>query len=234
MTGMRGASQARMLVRPLLRSWYRLVALGADHVPAQGPVIVASNHVGILDGPLLLAATPRPVRIMAGQEAFAPPLDGIMTKAGLIGMRPGVAPYAALSQATDTLAADGGVALFPEGRRGNGRVASISHIVALLALRTGAPVVPAAIVGTRRDGMDADALPRRRSRVAVMFGEPFSVRTDSDNLRRTVITGAGEAIRQRLADVAADVELATAIRLPDHAPADPRSSRERDNEEARR
>lgn len=207
-----------MLVRPVMRSWYRMVVLGADCVPGHGPVIIACNHVGILDGPLLLACAPRPVRIMAGQDAFAPPLDGIMAKAGLIGLRPGFAPYTAVTEATATLAADGGVALFPEGRRGTGRVRSISHLVALLALRTGAPVVPAAVVGTRRDGMDADALPRRRSRVAVMFGAPFAVTSTSDHARRTVIAGAGEAIRQRLADVAAEVELATAIRLPDRAP----------------
>ena len=231
---MRGASQARMLVRPVLRSWYRLVVLGADQVPAAGPVIVASNHVGILDGPLLLASTPRPVRIMAGQDAFAAPLDGIMAKAGLIGLRPGVAPYSAVADASATLAEDGGVALFPEGRRGTGRVLSISHVVALLALRTGATVVPAAIAGTRRDGMDADALPRRRSRVAVMFGAPFTVTSDRDHSSRTVIAGAGEAIRQRMADLAAEVELATAIRLPDQVPEHPRGSRERDYEEARR
>ena len=72
-----------------------------------------------------------------------------------------------------------------------------------------------AILGTRRTGMAADALPKRRSRLAIVVGEPFRLETHDDVLRRTVIASAGEKLRQRLADHVADAAITMGIRLPE-------------------
>lgn len=215
---MRGASQARRLLSPMLRSWYRLMVLGADQVPADGAVILAANHLGFLDVPVLAAACPRPVRTLAPDELFVPPLDRMSSAAGQISLRGDGADVAALRLAREVLAAGEAVAVFPEAQRGDGRVARIRHEAAYLALRSGAPVVPVALLGTRHTGMAADALPRKNARVAVVFGEPFMLQTGDDVFRRCVIASAGESMRQRLADLAQDSQELTGIRLPDDFP----------------
>ncbi|MDQ1248886.1 MAG: 1-acyl-sn-glycerol-3-phosphate acyltransferase [Actinomycetota bacterium] len=210
----------------MLRSWYRLTVLGVDNVPARGPVILAANHVGFLDVPVLAAAAPRPVRTLAPDELFVPPLDRMSAAAGQISMAHDGPQVAALRMAREVLEAGESVAIFPEAQRGDGRVARIRHEAAYLALRTGAPVVPVALLGTRRTGMAADALPKRNSRIAVVFGAPFALQTGDDVFRRCVIASAGESLRQHLADMADEAQELTGIRLPDdHPTLDPQPSR---------
>lgn len=212
--GMRGAAQARRLLSPMLRTWYRPVTIGADLVPTRGPALVVANHMAFLDSPLLMGALPRPARLLARDQLFEPPLDKLMATAGQISVRPG-ADVVAFDRAAEVLVAGELVAVFADDRRLDGQVTTSNHAGAYLALRTGAPIVPVAILGTRRTGMAADALPKRRSRLAIVVGEPFRLETHDDVLRRTVIASAGEKLRQRLADHVADAAITMGIRLPE-------------------
>lgn len=215
---LRQAAQARRLLSPALRSWYRLTVLGDDNVPTSGRVILLANHLGFLDAAVLAAGSPRPVRTLAPDELFEPPLDRMAAAAGQISIRPGGPDLAALSTARSVLASDEVLAVFAEGARGDGRVAHMRHEAALLALVEQSPVVPVALLGTRRTGMAADALPKRTSRVAVVFGQPFVLRTADEVHRRSVIATAGETMRQRLADHVRAAEELVGIRLPDDVP----------------
>lgn len=215
---LRQAAQARRLLSPALRSWYRLTVLGDSNVPKTGRVILLANHLGFLDAAVVAASSPRPVRTLAPDELFEPPLDRMAAAAGQISIRPGGPDLEAMSISRSVLAADEVLAVFAEGARGDGRVAHMRHEAALLALIERSPVVPVALLGTRRTGMAADALPKRNSRVAVVFGQPFVLRTSDEVYRRSVIATAGETMRQRLADHVRSSEELVGIRLPDDIP----------------
>lgn len=223
---LRSAAQARRILSPMFKGWYRFTVLGAEHVPPDGPVVIAANHLGFLDAAALTAATPRPVRTLASDTLFEPPLDRVSNVAGHISMNPDGPDFAAMAYAAQVLRDGQVVATFPEGLRGSGRVRSIRHEAAYLALRADAVVVPAAIVGTRRNGMAIDALPSRNSRIAVLFGEPFRLASGGDVYRRCVVSAAGETMRQRLADHADRAQEVTGLRLPDDSPTGPTTFQE--------
>ena len=153
-------------------AYFRLSHEGREHVPADGALIVAANHVSYLDPAVLGATLPRPAHfIMVG---------GIWRKTGLNwffrGMRSipvdreGLMSRSALKAALDALARGEVVGIFPEGGRAlpDGSVPALAG-VALLARRSGAPVLPTGISGT------FEALPRGRAipricKIRVRFG----------------------------------------------------------------
>ena len=70
-------SAGRPVAQALLRGWYAIEIHGAERVPATGPLVMAANHVGWLDGPLLAICSPRPVHALTKQEMFAGPLGRV-------------------------------------------------------------------------------------------------------------------------------------------------------------
>lgn len=216
-----GAATGRNVAGLLTRMW-RLRVTGAHHVPVAGPVILAANHTAFLDGVLLAAASPRPVHMLAASELFVPPFERLLRATSQIRFEHDVPDRSALQQALAVLAEDGVVGIFPEAHRGPGDGQHVRHEAAYLAARSGAPVVPVAILGARPAGAGKDALPRLRSPLDVVLGEPVDIRVDGDPRRRAVLARSGERLRQVLSD---HVQLA--IRrtgqelpgpLPDHTP----------------
>lgn len=194
-----GAATGRNLAGLLSRLW-RLRVTGAHHVPAEGPVVLAANHTAFLDGILLSAASPRPVHVLASSEAFVPPLDRLLRATSQIRFDTDGPDRSALHEAVAVLHDDGVVGVFPEVHRGTGDGRHVRHETAYLAARTGAPVVPVAILGARSAGAGKDALPRLRSSLYVVFGEPVAIAVDGDSRRRAVLARSGERLRQALSD----------------------------------
>lgn len=207
----RGAANGRNLGRVLFKSLYRTQVLGAGHVPRRGRVIIAANHLGFLDGPLLFSMSPRPLHIFAKSEVFTPPFDRVMRGAGQIRLEYESADRDAMMVAINALESGKAVGIFPEAHRNRGDFARIRHGIAYLHSRTAAPIVPAAIFGTRLTGMTKDQLPKTRAELTVAFGEPFTVPVAGDQDARPTIAAMGEAIRQRLFDhvqaAAAEVDI---------------------------
>ncbi len=194
-----GVATARNIGATISRLWD--VRTAASHlVPGTGPVILAANHTGLLDGPLLAAVSPRPVHLLARSALFVGVWDRLLRASGQVPVAEGEPARAGLLQALGLLADDRVVGVFPEGERGRGDVARIQHGVAYLAVRSGAPVVPVAVLGTRRSRASLDSLPRPRARVDVVFGSPLQLPADGDPRRRAALSGVGELIRQGLAD----------------------------------
>ncbi|WP_374454955.1 lysophospholipid acyltransferase family protein [Nocardioides sp.] len=154
----------------LIRRRWPVRVLGAEHVPAEGGVILAANHVGVIDGPLLAIFAPRPVHALTKQEMFAGRLGGFLHAAGQIPLDRYAADPAAIRTCLRVVR-DGGVAgIFPEGTRGDGLLGRFHHGAAYLALVTGAPVVPVTMIGTRPSGAGSNALPAREGGIDVVFG----------------------------------------------------------------
>jgi 1-acyl-sn-glycerol-3-phosphate acyltransferase len=148
---------------------------GLANVPLQGPLIVAANHVSFADPPAIGCAMPRPVRFMAQAGLFKPPIFGpTIRKLGAFPVHRGEADKAAIRHALELLDQGWALLVFPEGRRGDGqRLGPANRGVELLAKRSGAPVLPAGILGTARWLPKGAKIPRP-TRITVRFGEPFA------------------------------------------------------------
>jgi 1-acyl-sn-glycerol-3-phosphate acyltransferase len=166
----------RALVTPFMRVWFRLAASGAEHVPREGPAIVAPNHKSFWDSFFIAASIRhRPLRYMGKTELFKGRRGRLLVRLGAFPVRRGEADQDALETARTILRQGELLALFPEGtrvrdpdrlghpRRGAGR----------LALETGAPLIPTAIAGT--DRLFAGPVPKPK-RVQVAFAGPIDVR----------------------------------------------------------
>lgn len=151
---------------------YRLHVEGREHIPSEGAVIIAPNHKSYFDPPLVgVAIKKRVVHYMAKEELFRNPLFGwILRQFGTFPVKRGSVDRAAVRQAVKELKNGNALGIFPEGTRvkrsGLGRFHSG---MASLALMTGTPVVPVAIVGS------AD-MPHKKGPIAVLIGMPIQVK----------------------------------------------------------
>jgi 1-acyl-sn-glycerol-3-phosphate acyltransferase len=153
---------------------------GEEHVPKDGPFIMASNHTSLADPPLLGATVGhrngRLIHFMAKREIRDWPIIGwLADKSGVFFVRRGEGDRAAQRLALELLAQGKPIAVFPEGTRSrDGRLGTARAGVAVLALRSGAPVLPVAIIGTHRLFPGKSRFPHR-SRITVRIGKPFTL-----------------------------------------------------------
>jgi 1-acyl-sn-glycerol-3-phosphate acyltransferase len=154
----------------------RLVVEGAEHLPDQPGVIVASNHLSIADPPLICLAVwravGRRVRYMAKSEAMEAPIMGPALRAyGGFGVRRGQADREAYRMSHAVLEAGDWLGLAPEGTRSrSGVLGEPMSGVSLLAVRSGAPVLPVGIAGSERTWPIGARRPRFGTTVTVRFG----------------------------------------------------------------
>ncbi|MEV4976591.1 lysophospholipid acyltransferase family protein [Streptomyces scopuliridis] len=173
--------------------------LGAWRVPASGPVILAVNHAHNIDGPMLMGTAPRPVHFLIKKEAFIGPLDPFLRAIGQLKVDRTVADRAAITDALGVLRDGGVLGIFPEGTRGEGDFASLRAGLAYFAVRSGAPIVPVAVLGsTERRGRLIPALPPLRSRVDVVFGDAFEAGDGTGRRTRKALDDATARIQERL------------------------------------
>jgi len=166
--------------RIFARAMSRITVEGAlDEIPREGPVILAANHASNLDGVVLGAwLTPRlgrRIHWLGKKEMFAWPLVGWAAANG--GVHPvdrGTADVEAFRLAQRILDEGHILFVFPEGTRSpDGALQAAQDGLALLALRTGAPIVPLAIAGSYRVWPRGQKLPHPSGRVTVRVGHPF-------------------------------------------------------------
>jgi 1-acyl-sn-glycerol-3-phosphate acyltransferase len=115
---------------------------GSEHVPRTGPVILAGNHIGLADGPLLAAYAPRPVHALTKHELFSGAGGTFLRTAGQIPLDRFHPDPTAIRTCLAALDEGRVIGIFPEGRRGPGDLCRFHRGAAYLALVTGAPVVP--------------------------------------------------------------------------------------------
>lgn len=211
--GVWGPRWSRWVGRFLARVVWNTRVFGIKNVPAAGPVLVAPNHVGILDGPILHGVLRRGSHFLVKREFFESKLGFLMWWSGQI-YTDRANGRQALALGLAVLRRGGVVGVFPEGTRGQGRAESARAGIGWLHANSGAPVVPVAMLGTRRPGDKRSHIPRFRARLVVDMGEPFKVERPDGMSGREFVAHATEMIRQRLA---AHVEAASArhgIELP--------------------
>jgi 1-acyl-sn-glycerol-3-phosphate acyltransferase len=146
-----------------------------------------------------MGVAPRPTHFLIKKEAFVGPLDPFLTGIGQLKVDRSVADRTAITRALDVLAAGGVLGIFPEGTRGGGDFASLRAGLAYFAVRSGAPIVPVAVLGSSgRGGRLMKALPPLRSRIDVVFGDPFEAGDGSGRRTRKALDEATERIQKQL------------------------------------
>ncbi|WP_392542159.1 lysophospholipid acyltransferase family protein [Oryzobacter telluris] len=184
--------------RVLVGLLYDARAVGRDRVPRSGPVILAANHTGYLDGAVVLAMAPRPSHFLVLARTFEGFIGHLLRSSGQIPLDQGRGDRQALGQALEVLGRGGVVGIFPEGGRGRGDLATAGKGVAWLALQSGATVVPTACLGTRRTGELAAWWPPFRSRLVVDLGAPVVLDLPEGLPGRARVDLATEQIRTAL------------------------------------
>jgi 1-acyl-sn-glycerol-3-phosphate acyltransferase len=178
---------------------FRPRVLGAWRVPATGPAILAVNHSHNIDGPMVLSVAPRPVHFLIKKEAFVGPLDPFLRGIGQLKVDRSAADRAAVTRALGVLEQGGVLGIFPEGTRGEGDFAALRAGLAYFAVRSGAPVVPVAVLGSsERRGRLIRGLPPLRHRVDVVFGDPFQAGDSGGRRTRAVLDEATGRIQKQL------------------------------------
>lgn len=163
-------------------------------------MLLAGNHRGVLDGPLVAGFVPRQASFLAKSELFRGPVATVLMWFGQIPVDRGRADREALRRAVAVLRRGEVLGMFPEGTRGAGELESVQHGIGYVALRVpGVPIVPVACLGTERAMPRGARLPRFRSRVDIVFGEPFTVTVPANPRARSAVAAAAEEIRVALA-----------------------------------
>ena len=167
---------ARRILRPLLCAYFRVRVTGLERVPRSGPVLLAINHLSMLDPILVGAVIPRPIYFMAKEELFRYPLLGrILRWVHAFPVRRGEPDREAIQYALKRLQEGQVVGIFPEGTRSlDGQLLTLHGGTALLALKSGAPILPVAITGTQL-AMPKGAWWPRRVPVEIRIGHLLSV-----------------------------------------------------------
>ena len=153
---------------------FRVEGRGTEHVPAEGPVLIVANHSSVLDPPLVGGMCPRQLTFLAKAELFRiPGFGGLIRRLGARPLRREGADPSALRTARRVLAEGKALLVFPEGTRGEeGRLREAKPGAALLAVQSGAAVVPVYVSGSGRAWPRGRRLPRP-AKVVVTFGAPL-------------------------------------------------------------
>jgi 1-acyl-sn-glycerol-3-phosphate acyltransferase len=162
----------RSLLVPFFLVYFRLQRIGREHLPSSGPLLLAANHRSFLDPFVIGTLVRRPVYYMAKRELFEKPWQAwILNALGAFPVDRGAGDGEAMATAREILQRGDCVVVFPEGTRVRpGALGEPRRGVGRLALETGAPVAPVAVIGSEhvRDGWRI-----RPRKVRIRVGRPL-------------------------------------------------------------
>jgi 1-acyl-sn-glycerol-3-phosphate acyltransferase len=192
------------LLRALLSVLTRWRVSGREHVPSAGALIIVSNHLNNADPPILGAALARRrIRWMAKIELFKLPFGMVPRLWGAFPVRRFDADLAAMLNAERILKRGGVLGMFPEGHRSRTGYMGPTHPgTAMLALRSGATVLPCAVTGTERFRNPLVIL--RRPTFTVSIGEPIHL----EAIRRPTEQQVSDLTRRMVAAIQAQLPAA--------------------------
>ncbi|MGH2544409.1 MAG: lysophospholipid acyltransferase family protein, partial [Ardenticatenaceae bacterium] len=188
----------RHLILPIHR--VRATVAGVEHVPPHGALIIVANHTSVLDVPLLAVHVPRDITFMSKAENFEghPFKTWVVRNYGAFPVRRGEGDINAIRQALQVLKEGGALMMAPEGTRSpDHRMREPQEGVALVAYRSGAPLLPVGISG-------GDRFPSHIRRwqptdVHVSIGRPFHLVSPARKAERAALTAMSEAVMERIA-----------------------------------
>jgi 1-acyl-sn-glycerol-3-phosphate acyltransferase len=183
---------ARIFMTPFFLVYFRYARTGREHARIKGGLIVAANHRSFLDPFAIGGALPwrRPMNYVAKVELFERRWQGwILSRLGAFPIRRGESDEDSVETARQVVERGGAVCIFPEGTRvRRGSLAEPKRGVGRLALQTGAPVVPAAVLGTEHVRRGWRIRPRK---IRVRLGKAMTFPRAGDPSRGLASTVTG-------------------------------------------
>lgn len=188
-------------MRILLILLTRWQVRGRQNIPSQGPLLVVANHLNNADPPLLGVSLNRKVIFMAKEELFRSPFSSYFVRSfGSFPVRRGRLDKEAFRQADQLLAQGLALVMFPEGKRSkSGQLQPASSGSALIALRSGVPILPVSITGTEK--IKGVAWVLRRPLITVNIGHPFHLPPVSSKLTKVELAELTNFIMGQIAEL---------------------------------
>jgi len=204
----------------LLRLTVDFEAEGIDHVPRDGPFLLVMNHLGLLDGPMVIATAPRSLEaVVDRQMLYVPVLGKILRWYGIVPVQRDQVDRTVVRRALALLQSGRPVGIAPEaGISSSGALREARDGAAYLALRANVPVLPAGITGTETLHGSYDAVARKaslrgweqlafwrrgrpRMQIQLRYGRPFDLdwAGESWQQRREALQAASDEIMARIA-----------------------------------
>ena len=188
------------LARFCFRVFGRIDVVGAECVPAFGPIIVVSNHLSLNDPPLLVVTIPRPLYFIGKKELFGNPVFRFFMR----GFH--VSPFNRSSAGIDAMRAlmqnlerDRAVVIFPEGTRSPDQTLQKGMLgVVYLAMKSQAPILPVAVIGTDKFPLWRIPFPFKRMKASI--GPPFTLPIIEGKPNRAVMNNMLDMVMSRIAD----------------------------------
>ncbi|MGM7682689.1 lysophospholipid acyltransferase family protein [Cytobacillus sp. Hm23] len=158
---------AKNIVWGILKPLYRIKIIGSENIPKEGSVLICSNHISVLDPPVVGITSTRPIHFMAKEELFRVPiLKTAISNLNAFPVKRGMSDRSAIRNALAILNDDNVLGIFPEGTRNKeGNLGKGLAGVGFFALRSNALVVPCAIIGPYK--------PFRK--LHVVYGRPVDI-----------------------------------------------------------
>ena len=193
-------STATFLMKVALLALSRWQVNFQGEIPKSGPLIIVANHLNVIDPPLLSASIPRRIVYMAKQESYFSPGGIFIRLYGAFPVRRGEPDRRALRRAEAVLREGLVLGMFPEGTRG--RMAQMQRPkggASLIALRSGAPILPVGITGSEAiSGLDFIF---RRPKITVNVGRPFNLPQREGKISSAQLDRLSDVIMERIADL---------------------------------
>jgi 1-acyl-sn-glycerol-3-phosphate acyltransferase len=196
----------RVLFPPLIRLLFAAKIIGRANMPAQGGVILASNHLSFFDSVIITLLSRRPVSFLAKEEYFTGAgFKGKLSKAFFeaidaipVNRRSASAAQDALDSGLARLVDGEAFAMYPEGTRStDGRLYRGKTGVAWLALTAGVPVIPVALTGTDKI-QPVGTKGIRLAKLRVEYGEPMDLSVFGDATSGKARRDATDAIMEKI------------------------------------
>jgi 1-acyl-sn-glycerol-3-phosphate acyltransferase len=194
-------STLQCIVRFLMRTLTKTQFFGLENIPTQGGVIIAINHLSYLDIPLLFINPRRPdiTALITTKYQTHPFIRWFSETAGGIWIDRDIADFTAIRKASQALSQGKALGISPEGTRSQTHaLAEGKQGTAMLALKSGVPIVPAGIQGTE---FAIDEMKHfKKPHMIACFGKPFTLApiTDAEN-RAEILQRYTEEIMCRIA-----------------------------------
>ena len=184
-----------------MRVLTRCEVKGRENVPRKGPLLVVSNHLHAYDPAVVGVVLGRVVIFMAKEELFRfRPRGYFLSGFGSFPVHRGRLDRAAIRQSEKVLADGMALAMFPEATRSY--KAQLQYALsgsALIAARSGAPILPVGLTGTER--LDGIGWAFRRPRLTVNIGKPFSIAPAGSKLTKAELAEQTHLIMERIAEL---------------------------------
>jgi 1-acyl-sn-glycerol-3-phosphate acyltransferase len=172
---------------------------GTENVPRKGALIVVANHISDIDAGILNVSIPRRVTFMAKAELFQKPLISQLFRAyGAFPVNENGREFSAINHSLEVLNRDEALGIFPEGAKNPPALGKAMLGTAMIAITSGAPILPVGISGTESVGNGLRILyPKGTFRITI--GKPFYALNESDKKPRQNIEAVTDKIMERIA-----------------------------------